>query len=189
MGKVIFRYGTMGSSKSAHLLMTGYNFEEKKRKVFYLKPEVDTRSLNFIESRVGLKKECILLGNNRKITDLLGGPENIIGNIILVDESQFLTTAEVNELTQLADQLDILVICYGLRTDSNSHLFEGSKRLFEMADTLEEIKSTCECGKKTVMNGKYYQYGFILSEQQVDIGANEKYRAVCRKCWTDNLIK
>lgn len=178
----------MGSSKSAHLLMTGFNFEEHGKLVWYIKPSIDTRDSKYISSRTGMKHECILFSKDANIFNLID--EHFFSNkgVILVDECQFLTEAQVDQIVELVDKKDCLVICYGLRTDCNSHLFPGSKRLFEVADTFEEIKSTCDCGHKTIINAKYTEEGFVLSNTQVDIGGNDKYKAVCRKCWYEQLL-
>lgn len=214
-GKLIFRYGAMGSAKTAHLLMTAFNFEEKGKKVYLVKPSIDTRSGNKISSRVpGLEKECILIDSNDKVLSsihremtendyidqildnvsilpdmsLESSSSKAISEIILVDEAQFLTSDQVDELSNLVDNLGFLVICYGLRTDSNTHLFEGSKRLMELADTIEEIKSMCSCGHKAIINARFDEYGNILHnvENQVEIGGNERYISVCRKCYNYN---
>lgn len=190
-GKIIFRYGTMGSAKSAHLLMTGYNFEEHDRKVLYIKPSIDTRDGEAIYSRIGLNKACSIVHEDEQITDIFHRElsECHRNCIILIDECQFLSASQVDELADIADEFGALIICYGLRTDSNSNLFPGSKRLFEIADTFEEVKSTCDCGKKTVINARYNEKGYILSNNQIDIGGNDKYKAVCRSCWKKELIK
>lgn len=205
-GKLLFRYGVMGSAKTAHLLMSAFNFEEKGKKVYLAKPAIDTRSGNKISSRVpGLEKECVLIGRSDKIFDKLFKVDvkcdnlinNLLGNIkvlpssppfnstiILIDEAQFLTESQVNELSDLADN-GYFIICYGLRTDSNTHLFEGSKRLMELADTIDEIKSMCSCGRKATINARIDENGNILHnvENQIEIGGNERYISMCRRCY------
>lgn len=194
MGKVIFRYGTMAASKSAHLLMTGHNLEEHDWKVIYAKPAIDTRDRG-ITSRVGLSRSCILLGETgldqiNLISECSKTQTEDIRTAILVDECQFLSEQWVNFLVDLADTYDALVICYGLRTDCNTQLFPGSKRLFELANEFEEIKSTCYCGKKTIVNAKLNptkQTQFIMSDVQVDVGGDDKYLSVCRECFQFGL--
>lgn len=208
-GKLIFRYGAMGSAKTAHLLMTAFNFEEKGKNVYLAKPSIDTRSGNKISSRVpGLEKECILIEESDKIYDKLFKVDvpidNLLNNIrvlptfgyspscnstvILIDEAQFLTKAQVDELTELSDEMGYFIICYGLRTDANTHLFEGSKRLMEISDTIEEIKSMCSCGHKAIINARLNEDGSIMSDikNQVEIGGNDKYISLCRSCYTSS---
>ena len=109
---------------------------------------------------------------------------------VLVDEAQFLTPAQVDELAQVVDDFGINVICYGLRTDFRTNLFDGSRRLLEIADTIDEIKSTCTCGRKTIVNARVNSQGEIITEgEQVEIGGNERYIAVCRKCWRNKKIE
>lgn len=224
MGKLLFRYGTMGSSKSAHLLMTAYNFEEKGKHPILMKPSIDTRDGSKISSRIpGLEKDCIMIKPEDSIMDLLNtkvnsamkflgfteddrlifensdGSRTTINPVlitddpedcetvrepILVDEAQFLTELQVEQLAELADS-GHFVICYGLRTAANTRMFEGSKRLFELADTLEELKSMCECGGKTIFNARTRKDGTINPNPSstVDIGGNDKYKSVCRKCF------
>lgn len=194
MGKLLFRYGTMGAAKSAHLLMTGFNFEEKGRKVIYVKPKIDNRGEfpGFINSRInGLRRKCELVDLTTNLLYFLEVKFNYEDNtVILVDECQFLTRSQIDNLASIADTYDSLVICYGLRADSNTNLFEGSKRLFEIANTFEELKSTCKCGHKTLLNARLGSDGkFIKSNLQIVIGGSDKYESVCRSCYYQNLDK
>lgn len=193
--KLYFRYGTMGSAKTALLLTTAYNFEERGLKYLCMKPIVDTRdNKNVIRSRIGIERECAWINDN---TNLYNDINSIIKNTpedvpswILVDEAQFLSAAQVDQLAAVVDDFGINVICYGLRTDFKGNLFEGSRRLFEMADTIDEVKSTCTCGRKTIMNARIDSAGQIITEgQQVEIGGNDRYIAVCRKCWRRKKIQ
>lgn len=194
LGKLYFRYGTMGSAKTALLLTTAYNFEERKMAYRCLKPVVDTRdSKNVIRSRIGIERECDWIYHD---TDLYEYARNLFagdGKIIewfLVDEAQFLTTEQVDQLSRVVDDFGCNVICYGLRTDFQTHLFEGSRRLFEIADTIDEIKSTCTCGHKTIVNARIDSNGDFVNEgAQVEIGGDERYIAVCRKCWRNKRIE
>ena len=193
-GKLYFRYGTMGSAKTAMLLTQAYNFEERGLSYICMKPIIDIReSKNVIRSRIGIERECrwIYGDTNLYLTVKELFEETLdVPHWILVDESQFLTTEQVDQLARAVDDFGCNVVCYGLRTDFKSHMFEGSKRLFELADTIDEIKSTCTCGRKTIMNARIDSEGNIITEgEQVEIGGNERYMAVCRKCWRNKEIE
>ncbi|MCM1028297.1 MAG: thymidine kinase [Pseudoflavonifractor sp.] len=194
-GKLYFRYGTMGSAKTAMLLATAYNFEERKMRYVCLKPCIDTRegSRSVIRSRIGIERECKWIYPDTDIYALAQGLFEQTMAVIdwfLVDEAQFLSMAQVDQLARIVDDFGSNVICYGLRTDFQSRLFEGSKRLFEIADTIDEIKSTCTCGRKTIINARIDGSGDIVTEgAQVEIGGDERYIAVCRKCWRNRRIE
>ncbi len=193
-GKLYFRYGTMGSAKTALLLTSAYNFEERGMKYVCLKPVIDTRdTVNVIKSRIGIQRECRWIYHEtdlyRLATELFAECEALI-DWFLVDEAQFLTADQVDQLARVVDDFGCNVVCYGLRTDFQSHLFEGSRRLFEIADTLDEIKSTCTCGRKTIINARIDLNGdFVDQGEQVEIGGDERYIAVCRKCWRNKRIE
>ena len=192
-GKLYFRYGTMGSAKTALLLTTAYNFEERKMDYMCLKPVIDTREgRNVIRSRIGIERECVWIYNNTNLYDFAKTLYKRDGRVVdwfLVDEAQFLTEAQVDQLSRVVDDFGSNVICYGLRTDFKSHLFEGSRRLFEIADTIDEIKSTCNCGHKTIVNARIDSEGNIVEEgAQVEIGGDDRYVAVCRRCWRNKRI-
>ncbi len=186
IGKLYFRYGTMGSAKTAMLLTTAYNFEERGMAYMCFKPVVDTRDKkNVIRSRIGIEREC---GWIYPETDMFTVVKDIFEETldlpewILIDEAQFLTEAQVDQLARVVDDYGVNVICYGLRTDFRTRLFEGSRRLFEIADTIDEIKSTCSCGRKTIVNARIDGKGEIITEgAQVEIGGNDRYMSVCRK--------
>ena len=193
-GKLYFRYGTMGSAKTALLLTTAYNFEERKMDYMCLKPVIDTREgRNVIRSRIGIERECVWIYNNTNLYDFAKTLYKRDGRVVdwfLVDEAQFLTEAQVDQLSRVVDDFGSNVICYGLRTDFKSHLFEGSRRLFEIADTIDEIKSTCNCGHKTIVNARIDSEGNIVEEgAQVEIGGDDRYVAVCRRCWRNKRIE
>ncbi len=193
-GKLYFRYGTMGSAKTALLLTTAYNFEERKMRYLCLKPVIDTRdSKNVIRSRIGIERECRWIYPESNLYEDIKQYFRETGAIVdwfLVDEAQFLTAEQVDQLSMVVDDFGSNVICYGLRTDFKTHLFEGSQRLFEIADTIDEIKSTCTCGHKTIVNARIDANGDILTEgQQVEIGGDDRYIAVCRKCWRNRRIQ
>ena len=174
MAKISFRYGAMGSSKTANALMIKYNFEEKGKKAILLKPKLENRDgATKIKSRIGLESECIY------VEDYLS---NIIPcDCIIIDEAQFLTTEQVDKLVDIADNKDIPIIAFGLRTDFQSHLFEGSKRLIEVADEIEEITTICWCGKKARFNARVIDGKVIKTGDQIQLGGNESYTALCRK--------
>lgn len=193
-GKLYFRYGTMGSAKTALLLTTAYNFEERGMKYVCMKPIIDTRDkANVIKSRIGIQRECSWIYHD---TDLylhakeLFIKENIVFDWFLIDEAQFLSAEQVDQLSRIVDDFGCNVVCYGLRTDFKTNLFEGSRRLFEIADTIDEIKSTCNCGNKTIVNARIDSVGdFVVEGAQVEIGGDDRYIAVCRKCWRNKRIE
>lgn len=193
-GKLYFRYGTMGSAKTAMLLTQAYNFEERGLSYICMKPIIDIREKkNVIRSRIGIERECTwIYGDTNlylKVKELFEETLDVPA-WILVDEAQFLTAEQVEQLAHSVDDFGCNVVCYGLRTDFRSHLFEGSKRLFELADTIDEIKSTCTCGRKTIMNARIDSEGNVITEgEQVEIGGNERYMAVCRKCWRNKTVE
>lgn len=184
----------MGSAKTALLLTTAYNFEERGMSYLCFKPSIDTRDKkNVIRSRIGIERECLWIYRD---TDMFALVRDMINNRhnkpewILVDEAQFLAAEQVDQLAQLVDEFGVNVICYGLRTDFRTCLFEGSRRLFEIADSIDEIKSTCSCGRKTIVNARMDSRGEIITEgEQVEIGGNERYVSVCRKCWRNKKIE
>ena len=178
----------MGSAKTALLLTTAYNFEERGMRYICMKPVIDTRDRkNVIRSRIGIERECqwIMADTDLYLTATkLCEEAGCLIEWFLIDEAQFLTAEQVDQLAQLVDDYGINVICYGLRTDFRTHAFEGSMRLFEIADTIDEIKSTCSCGRKTIVNARIDSHGDIVQEgAQVERGGGEKYIAICRNCW------
>lgn len=193
-GKLYFRYGTMGSAKTAMLLTNAYNFDERGIAYLCFKPATDTREeKNVIRSRIGIERECRLIFPETDIyAEIASMDENgaMLPEWILVDESQFLTAPQVDQLARIVDEYGCNIICYGLRTDFKTNLFEGSRRLLEIADTIDEVKSTCSCGGKTIVNARIDSRGNIITEgEQVEIGGNDKYMAVCRRCWNNKRIE
>ena len=193
-GKLYFRYGTMGSAKTALLLTTAYNFEERNMHYLCMKPVVDTRDKdNVIKSRIGIERKCEWIYHDTDLYELAHSMFEKTMAVIdwfLIDEAQFLTAEQVDQLSRVVDDFGSNVICYGLRTDFQSHLFEGSRRLFEIADTIDEIKSTCTCGHKTIINARIDSNGdFVEEGNQVEIGGDDRYIAVCRKCWRNKRIE
>jgi len=193
-GKLYFRYGTMGSAKTALLLTTAYNFEERGIAYKCFKPVIDTRDKkNVIRSRIGIERECSWIYPDSNLYDMIRDIARNSGTLpewVLVDEAQFLSAVQVDDLARAVDDFGINVICYGLRTDFRTNLFEGSRRLFEIADTIDEVKSTCTCGRKTIVNARVNSRGEIITEGEVvEIGGNDKYVAVCRNCWRNKKIE
>ena len=187
-GKLYFRYGTMGSAKTALLLTTAYNYEERKMDYVCMKPVIDDREKDsVIRSRIGIERRCCWIYPNTNMYQMLVEMFESEGRLkewVLIDESQFLTAEQVDQLAQVVDEYGVNVMCYGLRTDFQTHLFEGSRRLFELADTIDEIKSTCTCGRKTIVNARIDRNGdVILDGEQVEIGGDDKYMAMCRRCY------
>lgn len=193
-GKLYFRYGTMGSAKTAMLLTNAYNFEERGIAYLCYKPATDTREeRNVIRSRIGIERECKWIYPESDIYQEITNMNESGGMLpewILVDEAQFLSAVQVEQLARIVDDYGCNIICYGLRTDFQTKMFEGSRRLFELADTIDEVKSTCSCGGKTIVNARIDSKGEIITEgQQVEIGGNDRYMAVCRRCWTNKRIE
>lgn len=193
-GKLYFRYGTMGSAKTALLLTQAYNFEERGMRYVCLKPFIDNREgKNVIKSRIGIERECQWIYSDTNIYELaqkLYEDNMAVIDWILIDEAQFLYEEQVDQLARIVDDFGTNVICYGLRTDFQSRLFEGSRRLFEIADSIDEIKSTCNCGRKTIVNARIDAKGdFVVEGAQVEIGGDDRYIAVCRKCWRNKRIE
>lgn len=186
--KLRFRYGTMSSAKSLLLLATAHNFEEKGIPHIIIKPSVDNRDkIDVVKSRAGLEKNCIAVSDDLNLYNaVIDIKKSLDIKWIFVDECQFLTEKQIDELSDIVDYLDIDVMCYGLRTDFTSHFFPGSKRLMEIADDIEEIKSQCSCGKKTSINARINDKNQIISEgEQIFIGGDESYISLCRKCWKE----
>ena len=169
MAKLYFKYGAMGSSKSAQALITTFNYEELGMTVWLIKPSEDTRD----------------------------GADNIIEkfdqhpgmDVIIADECQFFTPEQIDQLRTLVDERDMPVICFGLRTDFLTHLFPGSRRLFEVADSLTEIKTVCACGHKATVNARIAGGRIVTEGEQVFLGGNESYVAMCYKCWQEKIKK
>lgn len=187
----------MGSTKSLNLLTTAYQFDEKGIICLAFKPSIDNRGDDgVISSRIeGLERKCISVSPSdnlyKAIEEYVGYQKSVMEKPlewILVDECQFLTEEQVDQLAEIVDSLDINVMCYGLRTDFKSNSFAASRRLFELADSIEEVKSSCSCGRKAIINARINEDGKVLSSgEQILIGGNDKYIALCRKCWKEKL--
>ena len=196
MAILYFRYGAMGSSKSANILMVRYNYEERGKYAILLKPRTDDRDGEHkIQSRIGLSapaeyvddflKEISKLWNGKETEYLYHGKKV---NAILVDEAQFLSPEEVDALSDIVDFYEIPVLCYGLRTDFLNHLFPGSRRLMEIADVIEEVPTVCWCGKRAQCNTRYSNGKIVREGAQIMLGSNESYVALCRKHYKEGKL-
>ncbi len=174
-----FKYGAMGSSKTAQALIQRFNYLENGTQVWLIKPSVDVRDGETkIRSRIGLEAEVCVISPDDSIALKYPGT-----NIIIADESQFFTSAQIDELRELADS-GVEVFCYGLKTNFKTELFEGSKRLIEVADNIEEIVTVCQCGAKANVNARIDKNGNVItSGREILLGGNERYKAMCHKCW------
>ncbi len=188
MAKLYFKYGAMGSSKTAQALITKYNYEENDLNVWLIKPSADTRDgVAILRSRIGLEAECEVIAPEVDIyARFLGGKVRKC-HVIIVDECQFLTEAQIDQLRAIVDEHNIPVMCFGLRTDFQTRLFPGSRRLMEVADTIQEIKTICDCGAKATVNARIND-GYIVTEgAQVVLGGNDCYIAMCHRCYVNGI--
>ena len=183
MAKLYFKYGAMGSSKSAQALITQFNYEELGMSVWLIKPSVDTRDgADIIKSRIGLQRSAQIITPEQNIAEEYTKLEK--HDVIIADEAQFFTPEQIDQLRGLVDDEDIPVLCFGLRTDFLTHFFPGARRLMELADSITEIKTVCECGRKATVNARIDGTGRIVTEgAQVFLGGNDSYIAMCHKCW------
>lgn len=188
MADLIFYYGAMGCSKTANALMTEFQYRERGLNVWLIKPELDTRDdlvkedgtvVSLLRSRVGISSEAAVISATANIVP----PSNT--NLIICDEAQFLTEVQVEELKAIAETLNIPVYCYGLRTDFKTKLFAGSKRLFELASKVVGLESVCSCGKPAIINARFSKGRLMTHGSQIDLGGDEKYKALCYSCWKD----
>ena len=184
MAKLYFKFGAMGCSKTAQALITKFNYEERGMKVLLVKPSTDNRDgATTVRSRIGLQAEAITVPESVDLYDLYKD-ENRDCNVIIVDECQFLHPDQVDQLSRVVMDFDVPVLCFGLSTDFLTHLFPGSRRLFEIADSIQEIKSVCKCGDKATVNARLDDDGnVVFSGDQLCLGGNERYVAMCKKCW------
>ena len=184
MKKLYFKFGVMGSSKSAQVLMTAFNYKQKGVNVLLLKHSVDTRDLKnekpVIASRIGLSSECEVFDSNTNLFDLVKNFSQT--QVVIVDEAQFCTAKQIEQLKEVT-LLDIPVICYGLKTNFKGELFEGSKRLLELAESIQEIKSVCRCGGKATMNARIVNGLVATKGKEIQIGGDEAYESMCYACF------
>ena len=187
MANLVFYYGAMGCSKTANALMTHFQYKEKGLKVWLIKPEIDTRddvvkedgtTISLIKSRVGISGEATVIKSDQDIIPPSGT------DLIICDESQFLSEFQVDELKAIAETQNIPVYCYGLRTDFRTKLFPGSKRLFELASKVVELESICSCGNPAIINARFNSKGEIVTRGSVvELGGDDRYKALCYSCW------
>lgn len=192
MPRLYFKYGTMGSSKSAQALMAKFNYEQKGMKVLLLKPSLDNRDDGkqpYVRSRIGLKSPCHVFTPETDIAKFFAERVNADGkyDCVIVDEAQFCTKKQVDDFKAITREVPVL--CYGLLTDFKCELFEGSKRLVELAESLAEIKSVCRCGRKSTINARFINGRAVTEGPVVFIGGDETYENLCYWCWQEELQK
>ena len=185
MAKLYFKYGAMGSSKTAQALITKYNYEENDMRVWLIKPSADTRDgMQLLRSRIGLAATVEVMAPEMDVYDLFRKTKAGRCDVVIVDECQFLTEAQIDQLRAIVNDFSVPVICFGLRTDFQTRLLPGSRRLMEVADTIQEIKTMCDCGAKATVNARIDGNGHIVTEgAQVVLGGNDSYIAMCHKCY------
>jgi len=185
MAKLYFKYGAMGSSKTAQALITKYNYEENDMKVWLIKPSADTRDgVAKLRSRIGLEATVEVMTPDMNIYDRFRDTRAGNCTAVIADEAQFLTEKQIDELRAIVDDFNIAVLCFGLRTDFQTRLFPGSRRLMEVADAIQEIKTMCDCGTKATVNARIDGEGHIVTEgAQVVLGGNDSYIAMCHRCY------
>lgn len=186
MAKLYFKYGAMGCSKSAQALICKFNYEQKGFNVLLLKPSIDTRDYKegkpVVMSRIGINCPCETIGKDESLLDLFNKlNEKKKYDVMIVDEAQFCSEEQINDCKEIS--INIPVLCYGLKTNFKSYLFEGSKRLIEIADSITEIKSICKCGAKATVNARIVNGKLVTSGSEIQIGGDEKYEAMCYNCW------
>ena len=183
MAKLYFKFGAMGSSKSAQALITRFNYEELGMTVWLIKPSTDTRDgTDIIRSRIGLEAHAQVITPEQNIVD----EYHKVGrhDVIIADEAQFFTPEQIDQLRELVDDEDLPVLCFGLRTDFLTRFFPGAQRLMELSDSLTEIKTVCACGRKATVNARLDADGKVVTQgDQVFLGGNDSYIAMCHKCW------
>ena len=187
MAKLYFKYGAMGSSKSAQALITQFNYEELGMSVWLIKPSVDDRDgADIVRSRIGLFRQADVIFPRDNLLERYRQAGTF--DVIIADEAQFLTPEQIDQLRQIVDEQDVPVLCFGLRTDFLTHLFPGSRRLLELADSITEIKTVCACGAKATVNARLDSQGRILTQgDQVFLGGNDSYVAKCHRCWRKKI--
>ena len=189
MAKLYFKYGAMGSSKTANALITKFNYEERGMRVWLIKPALDDRDgVGIVHSRIGLSADAYAVSANADLYAEFCLKRDY--HVIIADECQFFTAVQVDQLRRIVNEFDIPVLCFGLRTDFLTNLFEGSRRLFEVADSITEIKTICSCGKKAIVNARIDGEGRVVTEGgQILIGGNDSYVAMCHSCWMNAIKK
>lgn len=193
MAKLYFKYGAMGSSKSAQALITKFNYEERGMSVWLIKPAADDRDgADIIKSRIGLRERADVIKPEDDIAGLYKkktSEDNEKVDVIISDECQFFSEEQVDQLRYIVDEYNVPVLCFGLRTDFLTHLFPGSHRLFELADSITEIKTICECGRKATVNARISGGRVVTKGEQVFLGGNDSYIAMCHSCWKKRIVE
>lgn len=186
MAKLYFKYGVMGSSKTAQALIAKFNYEERGMKVLLIKPQIDNRDQDgLVSSRAGLSSPAYILPEMENIYQTYQTMKDKV-NVIIVDECQFLSEEQVDQLSMIVIDKNIPVLCFGLRTDFRTKMFPGSKRLLEIADSITEVKTVCSCGRKATVNVRLDENGRIITKgEQILIGGNDKYTSMCYKCFIE----
>ena len=189
MAKLYFKYGAMGSSKTAQALITKYNYEENDLQVWLIKPSADTRDgQQILRSRIGLEARCEVIPPQMDIMDRFQQTQAGKCHVVICDECQFFTPEQIDQLRELVDEDNLPVLCFGLRTDFLTHFFPGAMRLMELADSLTEIKTVCSCGRKATVNARIDAEGNVITQgSQVFLGGNDSYVAMCHKCWKEKI--
>ena len=188
MAKLYFKYGAMGSSKTAQALITKYNYEENDMKVWLIKPSADTRDgAETLRSRIGLEAQVDVMTPTMDVYQIFEEKKRDCCNVVIVDECQFMTPEQIDQLRAIVDDFNVPVLCFGLRTDFQTKLFPGSRRLMELADAIEEIKTMCDCGATATVNARIND-GYIVTEgAQVVLGGNDSYIAMCHRCYVQGI--
>ena len=189
MAKLYFKYGAMGSSKTAQALITKYNYEENDMSVWLIKPSADTRDgVDILRSRIGLEARVEVMTPDMDVYERFRQSRSENCDAVIVDECQFMTPAQIDQLRAIVNEYNIPVMCFGLRTDFQTKLFPGSLRLMELADAIEEIKTMCDCGAKATINARIDGNGLIVTEgAQVVLGGNDSYIAMCHRCYIHGI--
>ena len=187
MAKLYFKYGAMGSSKSAQALITQFNYEELGMSVWLIKPSTDTRDgADIIKSRIGLMRHAQIITPDQNVVEEYKKAGKF--NVIIADEAQFMTPEQIDQLREIVDTENVPVLCFGLRTDFLTHFFPGARRLMELADSITEIKTVCSCGSKATVNARIDESGKVVTEgSQILLGGNDSYIAMCHRCWKKKI--
>ncbi len=189
MAKLYFKYGAMGSSKSAQALITQFNYEELGMKVWLIKPSTDNRDgADIIKSRIGLMRHAQVITPDQNVIEEYHKAGKF--DVIIADEAQFLSPQQIDQLRDIVDEENVPVLCFGLRTDFLTNFFPGARRLMELADSITEIKTVCSCGHKATVNARIDGEGRVVTKgSQILIGGNDSYIAMCHKCWKKKIAE
>lgn len=184
MAKLYFKYGAMGSSKTAQALITRFNYIERGMRVWLIKPSTDTRDgADMVRSRAGLEARAFVIRPTDDILEIFKRDMSSAFDVIIADEAQFFSPDQIDQLHEIVAEYNIPVLCFGLKTDFLMHLFPGSRRLFELAESITEIKTICSCGSKATVNVRFNEDGTVATEgEQVVLGGNDTYTAMCYRC-------